>query len=75
VDFRYETPNFNLNPEKSYNTQVGFKYKNNKLQEETYFYRNELRNIIARVWVDTQNKGGRAVGGFECKLVILTSPF
>jgi hemoglobin/transferrin/lactoferrin receptor protein len=58
VDFRYETPNFNLNPEKSYNTQLGFKYKNKRLQGETYFYRNELRNIIARVKVDTQKVQG-----------------
>jgi hemoglobin/transferrin/lactoferrin receptor protein len=58
VDFRYETPNFNLNPEKSNNYQLGFKYKNERLQGETYFYRNELRNIIARVRVDTQTVQG-----------------
>ena len=58
VDFRYETPNFDLNPEKSYNFQLGFKYKNERLQGETYFYRNELRNIIARVKVDTQKVQG-----------------
>jgi hemoglobin/transferrin/lactoferrin receptor protein len=58
VDFRYETPNFNLNPEKSYNTQLGFKYKKGHLQGETYFYRNELQNIIARVKVDTQKIQG-----------------
>ena len=58
MDFRYETPNFDLNPEKSYNFQLGFKYKNERLQGETYFYRNELRNIIARVKVDTQKVQG-----------------
>jgi hemoglobin/transferrin/lactoferrin receptor protein len=58
VDFRYETPNFNLNPEKSYNTQVGFKYKSNTLKGEAYFYRNELRDIIARIKVDTQKVQG-----------------
>jgi hemoglobin/transferrin/lactoferrin receptor protein len=58
VDFRYETPNFNLNPEKSYNTQLGFKYKNERLQGETYVYRNELRHIIARIRVDTQKVQG-----------------
>ena len=58
VDFRYETPNFDLNPEKSYNTQVGFKYRNERLSGETYFFRNELRNIIARVRVDTQKVQG-----------------
>lgn len=58
VDFRYETPNFNLKPEKSYNTQVGFKYKSSKLKGETYLYRNELRDIIARIKVDTQTIQG-----------------
>jgi hemoglobin/transferrin/lactoferrin receptor protein len=58
VDFRYETPNFNLKPEKSYNTQVGFKYKSSKLQGETYLYRNKLRDIIARIKVDTQKIQG-----------------
>lgn len=58
VDFRYETPNFNLNPEKSYNYQLGFKYKNQRLEGEAYVYRNELRNIIARVRVDTQKVQG-----------------
>lgn len=58
VDFRYETPNFSLNPEKSYNMQLGFKYRNERLSGETYLFRNELRNIIARVRVDTQKIQG-----------------
>jgi outer membrane receptor protein involved in Fe transport len=58
VDFRYETPNFSLNPEKSYNYQLGFKVKTTKLQGETYLYHNQLRNIIARVRVDTQRVQG-----------------
>jgi hemoglobin/transferrin/lactoferrin receptor protein len=58
VDFRYETPNFNLNPEKSYNTQIGMKYNTDKVTIESYLYRNELRNIIARVKVDTQKVQG-----------------
>jgi hemoglobin/transferrin/lactoferrin receptor protein len=37
---------------------LGFKYKNEHLKGETYFYRNELRNIIARVKVDTQKVQG-----------------
>lgn len=58
VDFRYETPNFSLNPEKSYNMQLGFKYRNERLSGETYLFRNELRNIIARVRVDTHKVQG-----------------
>ena len=33
VDFRYETPNLNLNPEKSYNFQLGFKYKKENVEK------------------------------------------
>lgn len=58
VDFRYETPNFGLDPEKSYNTQGGIKYKNERLSGETYVFRNALRHIIARVRVDTQKVQG-----------------
>ena len=58
VDFRYETPNFDLHPEKSINMQLGFKYRNERLSGETFFFRNEMRNIIARVRVDTQTVQG-----------------
>lgn len=53
VDFRYETPNFDLKPEKSYNFQLGIKINMPTLRGETYFFRNELRQIIARVKLDT----------------------
>jgi hemoglobin/transferrin/lactoferrin receptor protein len=61
VDFRYETPNFSLNPEKSHNFQVGFKYRNQKLTGETYVFNQQLRNLIARVRVDTQTVQGYAL--------------
>jgi outer membrane cobalamin receptor len=48
VDFRYETPNFDLKPEHSLQYQLGYKYNNNKLRGEIYFYRNELYNLIVR---------------------------
>lgn len=49
VDFRYEVPNYDLKPERSHNFQLGVKYMNNRFRSETYFFRNELRNLIARV--------------------------
>lgn len=48
VDFRYETPNFNLKPEHSFQYQAGYKYKDRKLRGEIYIYRNELYNLIVR---------------------------
>lgn len=48
VDFRYETPNFDLKPEHSFQYQIGYKYQNSKLRGEIYIYRNELYNLIVR---------------------------
>jgi outer membrane cobalamin receptor len=48
VDFRYETPNFDLKPEHSLQYQLGYKYKGRNLKGEIYVYRNELYNLIVR---------------------------
>jgi outer membrane receptor protein involved in Fe transport len=48
VDFRYETPNFDLKPEHSFQYQIGYKYQDSKLRGEIYVYRNELYNLIVR---------------------------
>jgi outer membrane cobalamin receptor len=48
VDFRYETPNFDLKPEQSFQYQIGYKYQGKKLRGEIYLYRNELYNLIVR---------------------------
>ncbi|MCX6254241.1 MAG: TonB-dependent receptor [Bacteroidia bacterium] len=48
VDFRYETPNFDLKPEHSFQYQIGYKYQDRKLRGEIYIYRNELYNLIVR---------------------------
>jgi len=49
VDFRYELPNYSLRPERSHNIQAGFKWKSPRLKTETFVYRNELRDLIARI--------------------------
>jgi outer membrane receptor protein involved in Fe transport len=58
VDFRFETPNYDLQPEHSVNAQIGYKLLTAKLQGEIYFYRNELRDLITRIKQDTQTMQG-----------------
>jgi len=48
VDFRYETPNFDLKPEHSLQYQVGYKFLNRLLKTEVFLYRNELYDLIVR---------------------------
>jgi len=54
VDFRYETPNFDLKPESSFQYQLGYKYNARKLRGEIYIYRNQLYNLIVRKRVENQ---------------------
>ena len=54
VDFRYETPNFDLKPESSFQYQLGYKYNARRLSGEIYIYRNELYNLIVRERVEDQ---------------------
>lgn len=58
VDFRYETPNFDLKPESSFQYQAGYKYSKNGLRGEIYLYRNELYNLITRIRVEGQEIEG-----------------
>lgn len=48
VDFRYETPNFDLKHEHSFQYQTGYKFRNNNLSGEVYIYHNVLNNLIVR---------------------------
>jgi outer membrane receptor protein involved in Fe transport len=48
VDFRYETPNFDLKPEHSLQYQIGYKMQTTKVNGEVFLYRNELYNLIER---------------------------
>ena len=48
VDFRYETPDFDLRPEHSLQYQAGYKFTGRKIRGEVYLYRNELYNLIVR---------------------------
>lgn len=48
VDFRYETPNYDLKPEHSFQYQAGYKYRSPSLKGELYIYRNNLSDLIVR---------------------------
>ena len=48
VDFRYETPNYDLKPEHSVQYQLGYKQIGRILSGEVYFYRNQLSDLIVR---------------------------
>lgn len=58
VDFRFETPNYDLQPERSVHYQIGYKLQTNRLQGECYVYRNELHDLITRIKQDTQTQQG-----------------
>ncbi len=61
VDFRFEVPNYDLKPEKTYNFQAGYRYQSERFSLETYLFRNELRDLIARIRQDTQMMQGYPV--------------
>jgi outer membrane receptor protein involved in Fe transport len=48
VDFRYETPNFDLKPESSFQYQAGYKYIGSIVRGDICIYRNHLYNLITR---------------------------
>ncbi|NJN34095.1 MAG: TonB-dependent receptor [Saprospiraceae bacterium] len=54
VDFRYELPNYDLQPERALSFQIGSKIRFERLRGEVYFFRNDLKNLITRVRRDTQ---------------------
>lgn len=59
VDFRYELPSYNLKPEKSYNSEFGYKYANVNWNLGVAVYYNRLNNLITRV------QTGQVIGGYK----------
>ena len=49
VDFRYEIPAYALKPEKSYNSEIGYKYFSERFSFGSSIYRNKLSDLINRV--------------------------
>ena len=60
VDFRYEIPSYDLRPEKSLNTEIGYKYRSNKIDFSIAVFKMKLKDIIARVLVD-----GKVINGYN----------
>jgi len=60
VDFRYEIPSYDLRPEKSLNTEIGYKYRSNKIDFSIAAFKMKLKDIIARVLVD-----GKVINGYN----------
>ena len=59
VDFRYEQPNYDLQPEKSLNTELGLKFYNNNIQAEVSVFRTGLKNLITRI------KTNQVINGYD----------
>ncbi|MBK8877911.1 MAG: TonB-dependent receptor [Haliscomenobacter sp.] len=61
VDFRYEVPAFDLTPESSLNMELGYRHRSAKVQAEVFLFRNELRDLIARVRLGNDSIAGYPV--------------
>lgn len=57
VDFRYELPSYKLKPEKSYNSEMGYKYSRENLNLGMALYYNRLNNLITRVQTSQEIDG------------------
>lgn len=60
VDFRYEIPAYDLKPEKSFNTEAGYRFIRKQVEAEACIYYMHLSNLITRV-----QKSGRQVNGYN----------
>lgn len=60
VDFRYEVPTASLKPEKSLNTEIGYKFKAGKWSGTAAFYYMRLYDLIARIKTE-----GQIINGYQ----------
>jgi len=58
VDFRYELPTASLKPERSVNLELGYKLRTRRVSASVAFFQNQLRDLITRVRVGTEQIGG-----------------
>jgi iron complex outermembrane receptor protein/hemoglobin/transferrin/lactoferrin receptor protein len=63
ADYRYEVPNFNLGPEKSFQYQAGLRTRTNKLSAEVFVYQNQLTNLIGNI--SSTYNGQDSLDGFK----------
>ena len=52
VDFRYETPAYNLKPERSLNQELGIKYISKKVSSDISVFNTRLYDLITRIKTD-----------------------
>ncbi|WP_407523267.1 TonB-dependent receptor [Lacibacter sp. MH-610] len=60
VDFRYELPAYNLNPERSYNYEAGYKFRSSKFNLTATAFYMQLQQLITRV-----RKQGEQISGYN----------
>jgi outer membrane cobalamin receptor len=58
VDFRYEIPAYGLKPEKSYNSEIGYKIISKKIKTSIAFFYMHLSDLVNRVQLSGQQIGG-----------------
>lgn len=58
VDFRYEVPAYGLKPEKSYNSELGYRLQGNRFQTSIALFYMQLKDLVTRVQVPGQQIGG-----------------
>ncbi len=58
VDFRYEIPYYNLKPEKTYNTEIGYRFNSKKIQATVALFYMHMTNLITRVKINNEQVGG-----------------
>ena len=58
VDFRYEVPAYGLKPEKSYHTELGYRFRNQQFSTSVAVFYMHLSNLITRVQVPGQQVNG-----------------
>ena len=61
VDFRFETPQYGLLPEYSFNKELGLKYKNAKSQVNVCVFHNAMSGLISRIKAGTDSMQGYPV--------------
>ena len=61
VDFRYELPTDNLRPERSINTEVGYKFIAGRLEGSASLFYMQLKDLITRVRSGTDSISGYPV--------------
>ncbi len=63
ADFRFEIPSYDLKPETSFNKEIGYKFKNDRVSGAIHFFHQNLHDLIANVPV--QYQGADSLDGYK----------